>query len=198
MPTGASSQHYMDPDLCFILMPFAASFAKVFQVVQRVVEDYSCCKCLRADQIATPSQITGDIWDRIQSARFLIADVTGANPNVFYEVGFSHALHKNVILLVEEGNPVPFDIQGIRYIKYITANLGSLREELVPFVRQSYRQFRIGGKQILLLTRLLCEFRTLTGRRRVPSTNHFRSQFMRQISAPTPGKDTYPCHFPLA
>ena len=127
--------HCMDAELCFVIMPFATGFDNVFQVLQSVVEDYCGCKCLRADQIATPAQITGEIWERIQNSRFLIADVTGQNPNVFYEVGFAHALQKQVILLVERGDRVPFDIQGIRYLSYDPADLRTLRRQLPLYVK---------------------------------------------------------------
>src|SRR5947209_8243021 len=103
MPIERLVPHCMDSDLCFVMMPFASRFSNVFQVIQSVVEDYGSCRCVRADQIASPSQITRDVWEQIQRARFLIADLTGQNPNVFYEVGFSPAIHKNVILLVENG-----------------------------------------------------------------------------------------------
>ena len=117
-------------------MPFDARLNNVYRAVQSIVEDYSGCRCLRADQITRPSQITGDIWEQIQRARFLMADITDQNPNVFYEIGFSHALHKNVILLVEKGGKVPFDIQGIRYVSYTAADLASLREQLPLYIKE--------------------------------------------------------------
>jgi hypothetical protein len=54
----------------------------------------------------------------------------GSNPNVFYEVGASHALDKNVILLLQEGSKAPFDIQGIRYIHYSKSDLPDLTATL--------------------------------------------------------------------
>jgi hypothetical protein len=62
--------------------------------------------------------ITWDIWERINRARFLIADLTGQNPNVFYELGIAHALGKDVLLLTQDMAHVPFDLKGLRCILY--------------------------------------------------------------------------------
>ena len=67
---------------------------------------------------STPSLITRDIWEKINRARFLIADLTGQNPNVFYEVGLAHALGKDVVLLTQTMTDVPFDLKAMRCIVY--------------------------------------------------------------------------------
>jgi hypothetical protein len=100
------------------------------------VEDYAGCQCIRADQISRSTEITTDISDHIQRSRFLIADLTDSNPNVFYEVGFSLALEKDVILLLQEGFKAPFDIQGIRYIRYSKSTLPDLAASLNWRTRQ--------------------------------------------------------------
>lgn len=68
---------------------------------------------MRADHIAQPTLITDDILAHIRRARFLIAALTGQNASVFYDVGLSHALGKELILLLQKGCKAPFDIQGI-------------------------------------------------------------------------------------
>ncbi len=128
-------QHRVEEDLCFVIMPFDAGLATVHQIIKGVVEDYAGCKCVRADQISRSTQITDDIFDHIRRARFLVADLTGSNPNVFYEVGASHALDKNVILLLHEGSKAPFDIQGIRYIQYSESKLPDLAARLKEYVK---------------------------------------------------------------
>jgi hypothetical protein len=59
-----------------------------------------------------------DIWDAINAARAIIADCTGRNPNVFYEIGLAHAVGKPVVLITQKGEDVPFDLKAIRYIEY--------------------------------------------------------------------------------
>jgi len=75
-------------------------------------------QCERADDIHGTAQITWDIWERINRARFLIAELTDQNPNVFYELGLAHALSKDVIQVTQSMNFVPFDLKTIRCIVY--------------------------------------------------------------------------------
>ncbi|MCH8135750.1 MAG: hypothetical protein IIB77_07210 [Proteobacteria bacterium] len=72
----------------------------------------------RADQIFRSTPIIQDIWELINKSVILIADVTERNPNVFYEVGLSHALPKQLIIISQKKEDVPIDIQHIRWIKY--------------------------------------------------------------------------------
>jgi hypothetical protein len=72
----------------------------------------------RADDLFTPSTITNDIWNYTKKAKLLIADLTGKNPNVFYELGLAHALGKPVILISESLTDIPFDLRALRIIIY--------------------------------------------------------------------------------
>jgi hypothetical protein len=75
------------------------------------------------------------IYHQINSADLIIADMTGKNPNVFYEVGYAHALDKKVILLTKNGEDIPFDLKHYPFIIY--ENISGLKEELkkrIPFL----------------------------------------------------------------
>jgi hypothetical protein len=98
------------------------------------------CECVRADEITQSVRITDDVYEQIETARFLIADVTGMNPNVNYELGLSHALDKDVIVLRQDGSSIPFDISGIRY-------LPCALNELDELARKAWR--KSGRKGIL-------------------------------------------------
>lgn len=65
----------------------------------------------------------------------VIEDVTDKNPNVFYELGIAHTLGKNVIIITQNKNHTPFDIQHIRYIQYNDNEDGwnNLKEKLEKF-----------------------------------------------------------------
>jgi hypothetical protein len=129
-------QRAVHPELCFVLMPFAAEFENVFEIVRHAVE--ACgLTCTRADRLTTTGQITDDIWNSIMDARILVADLTGNNPNVFYETGVAHALDRPVILLTQQGSQVPFDLQGVRYISYDPRALRGLAEALPRIIRSS-------------------------------------------------------------
>lgn len=99
-------------------MPFAPNARPIYEDHIKAVVTQLGLSSQRADEIASTGLITRDIWDRINTARFLIADMTGRNPNVFYEVGLAHALGKDVILLTQSMKDIPFDLQSLRFIIY--------------------------------------------------------------------------------
>jgi len=53
-----------------------------------------------------------------KSAKLILADLSGKNPNVFYELGLAHALAKPAILITESMDDVPFDLQALRVLEY--------------------------------------------------------------------------------
>ena len=134
-PIFPSEAAAVDPDLCFVLMPFDPQFSLIYDQIRGVIEDYARLKCLRADDLHTPSRITDDIWNAIRRARFSVADLTGSNPNVFYEVGMCHAINRPVVLMLQDGDKAPFDISHIRYLKYSVDKLPDLRSQLIKHVR---------------------------------------------------------------
>lgn len=110
----------IDPNLSFVLMPFQPDMNEIYQDVVKplVTEDPIKMKCLRADEIFSANEIMQDIWEKVLSARVIIADLTYRNPNVLYELGISHALGKRAILLTQDLQDVPFDLRYIRCIVY--------------------------------------------------------------------------------
>jgi hypothetical protein len=114
-----------DPNLCFVLMPFNEEIDQVYEDHIKPVVESSGIICQRADNVYSTGLITSDIWEKIVRARFIIADLTGKNPNVFYEVGLAHALGKEVVLLTQSMDHVPFDLKALRCIVYAFTPRGS-------------------------------------------------------------------------
>lgn len=74
---------------------------------------------LRADEELNPGSISNDIFTKLMHSKYVIADITYPNPNVFYELGIRHAIKPRTILIRENVNfDVPFDISHLRYIEY--------------------------------------------------------------------------------
>ena len=72
----------------------------------------------RSDDIFRPSAIINDVWKYTNNAEVLLADLTGKNPNVLYELGLAHAIKKPVVIISESMEYVPFDLRPLRIIIY--------------------------------------------------------------------------------
>lgn len=96
----------------------------------------------RADEVQAPGSITSRIVQAIVDADVCIADLTGRNPNVMYEVAIAHAADKPVILLQQEAGGPPFDFASERVIHYGTrADLANTaRRQLVEFLRNAHQE----------------------------------------------------------
>ena len=73
---------------------------------------------MRADDIYDNRPIIEDIWRYTNEAGILIAELTGRNPNVFYETGIAHSVGKEVILITQSMDDVPFDLKHLRCTVY--------------------------------------------------------------------------------
>lgn len=104
--------------IVFVVMQFSDQFNDLFEnVISPICQEYGY-HVVRADNIYKNGLIIEDITKSIIESKLIIADITPQNPNVYYEVGYSHALNKNTILLAEEGVILPFDIAPYRVIFY--------------------------------------------------------------------------------
>ena len=102
----------------FVAMPFTEPFDTLYQHVIRPEAQQQNFDVLRIDELAKPGLIFEDIKREIAEAKVVIAEVTASNPNVYYELGYAHALNKPTILLAQKGKDLPFDISGHRVIFY--------------------------------------------------------------------------------
>ena len=106
------------PAELFVMMPFEDRLRPVYEDHIRAVAARLQVKATRADDFFAASAIVSDVWNAIADAQVLIADCTGRNANVFYELGIAHALGKPVILITQSNEDIPFDIQHIRVVNY--------------------------------------------------------------------------------
>lgn len=105
------------PDI-FVLMPFDATLRPVYDDHIKRVAGQLTMSVGRADDFFTTHAVMDDIWAAVYSAKIVIGDCTGRNPNVFYEIGMAHTIGKPVILITQNEADVPFDLQSLRYIRY--------------------------------------------------------------------------------
>ena len=120
----------------FVLMPFSSDMEPVYVNHIRAVTASYGLHVARADDFFTTGSIMVDIWSAINRAAFIIADCTGRNPNVFYEIGLAHARGKDTILITQSLDDVPFDLRHLRVIAYDLTPRGkwTLEESLSKMV----------------------------------------------------------------
>lgn len=103
---------------CFVVMPFNTLFQTEYdKIIQPALQELNV-RCIRGDEIYSKQRIVDDIWNSIRSCRFVLAELTGKNPNVLYEIGLAHAIGKPVIILTRNAEDVPFDLKALRYLFY--------------------------------------------------------------------------------
>lgn len=103
---------------CFVVMPFSSLFQIEYEkIIQPALLELNI-QCVRGDEIYTKQRIVDDIWNSIKKCRFVLAELTGKNPNVLYEIGLAHAIGKPVIIITRNGDDVPFDLKALRYLYY--------------------------------------------------------------------------------
>ena len=72
----------------------------------------------RGDESDNPGAITPQIIESILEADLVVADLSGSNPNVFYELAVAHGYRKPTVHLLKEGDTPPFDVKDMRLIPY--------------------------------------------------------------------------------
>jgi len=102
----------------FVAMQFSEPYNEVYKDAIRPLVEEIGYDVVRVDEISQPGIILNDIWSHLTEASVVIAEVTEANPNVYYEIGVAHALNKPTVLLAQKGTKLPFDIGPHRCIFY--------------------------------------------------------------------------------
>lgn len=103
--------------LVSVMMPFDEPFKPVYETLKTVSSGFSF-DCLRADDIWENDSIIQDVVSLIERSMIVVADCSGRNPNVFYEIGIAHTLGKSVVLITQSDRDVPFDLRHLRYATY--------------------------------------------------------------------------------
>jgi hypothetical protein len=99
-------------------MPFDEALRPVYEDHLKAVAERLELSIKRADDFFTSQEIISEIWTALLRAAVVIADCTGRNPNVFYELGLAHAIGKPTILITQNNDDVPFDLRHRRFIRY--------------------------------------------------------------------------------
>lgn len=127
----------------FVVMQYTEPYTFLYSDVIEPVAKEMKLRPYRAADVAGPGVILQDIIQGIAEAKVVIAEITPPNPNVFYELGYAHALGKPTILLADRRvEKLPFDVSGYRCIFYSDSIHGrkdvedNLRKHLGALMRE--------------------------------------------------------------
>ena len=144
-PVFAGRDFLVDNTLVFMLSPFEDVYNTIYaDHIKPAIERIDGLRCLRADDIYGNRSIMEDIWRHINESIILISELTGRNPNVFYETGIAHTIGKEVVLITQSMDDVPFDLRHLRCIVYDYTPRGVLNLEgnLTSTVMQILKRHR--------------------------------------------------------
>jgi hypothetical protein len=129
--------------VCFVIAPIGKEGTDIRvradQVLKHILNP-AANECgydtIRADQISEPGLITSQVIQHVVDDPLVIADLTGWNPNVFYELSLRHALKKPVVQIIQSNETIPFDVAASRTIHVDHHDLDSAAKAKDEIVRQ--------------------------------------------------------------
>lgn len=114
----------------FVLMPFSENFDDIYRLGIQAAAVESGILAERVDEQVYSETMLERIYRQIDIADFIIADLTGKNPNVFYEIGYAHAKQKRCTLLTQRADDIPFDLKHHRHLVY-GSKISALKSMLI-------------------------------------------------------------------
>jgi nucleoside 2-deoxyribosyltransferase len=136
----------------FVLMPFDPAFDDIYRLGVKETAEKLGIRAERVDeQIFHKENILERIYGQIDAADLIIADLTGRNPNVFYETGYAHAKGKVCLLLTSKADDIPFDLKHHRHLIY-GDSIQNLRQALLKDL--DWLKSEIADRQSVLTARL--------------------------------------------
>jgi len=142
----------VDYPQAFVVMPFRTRWSKdVYEKGIKPGIEAAGFECVRGDAVVRVGDLSGNLWNAILEAGVVVADVTAPNPNVFYELGLTHALGKDTFIIRQKGKRLPADIGGAHYHEYTAQDPDRLAAWLSSELRKwaGEREIRADGVKAL-------------------------------------------------
>ncbi len=118
----------------FVLMPFDTGFTDIYKFgIKQTAEDFDVV-AERVDEQHFSETILERVYRQIENSDFIIAEMTGKNPNVFYEVGYAHAKGKLCALITQDAADIPFDLKHHTHVVY-DGSIADLKQKLGPKIQ---------------------------------------------------------------
>ncbi len=123
-------------DTCVVLIPSSNDFTNQWKLAIKPAIEAVNIKPFKADETPTADDIVKNVTQSIFEARLVLADVSGSNPNVTYELGLAQAIGKQTIIVCQDVDEVPRDIQGHGLIVYDPNDIETLRKDLENSIKE--------------------------------------------------------------
>jgi len=141
------------PKTCFVIAPIGDEKSstrdrsdKVLRhLIAPVLAGHGYEAPVRADHIASPGMITSQVIQHLVDDDMVIADLSAANPNVYYELAVRHMVRRPLVQIIEKGEPIPFDVAGSRTIVFDHHDLDSVESARTHLSRQLQAAERDAG-----------------------------------------------------
>jgi hypothetical protein len=132
-----------NPKTCFVIAPIGKDGSEVrhrsdqlLKYLFRPAAEECGYLAVRADEISEPGLITSQVIQHVVDDHLVIADLTGWNPNVFYELALRHVLRKPIVQIIAAGEAMPFDVAASRTIMVNHQDLDSVAKAKDEMIRQ--------------------------------------------------------------
>jgi hypothetical protein len=142
------------PKKCFVIAPIGEDNSEIREhsdtvlecLINPVLEPLGFAKAQRSDHLGEPGIITRQVVERIAKDDLVIADLSGHNPNVFYELAIRHASGLPFIQMIRKGEKIPFDVGQQRTISFDAKNLRDAERVKTELKKQVEACFKDGFK----------------------------------------------------
>jgi hypothetical protein len=131
----------------FVLLPFDDTFSDIYKFGIKGAAEDAGAYAERIDEQIFTEGILDRIFTQISKADVVVADMTGRNPNVFYEVGYAHALGKVTLLLTQAVADIPFDLKHRPHIVY-GGKIELVRKELADRLRWAIESSKLASSSL--------------------------------------------------
>jgi hypothetical protein len=112
-----NSDLQIDKKFVFILTPYNPRFESVYETIKKTCINVGL-QCARGDEEYFKSDFLTHILKQIAKANFIVANIDGRSPNVYYELGIAHAIDKKTILITRSLQELPADLKSKRIVLY--------------------------------------------------------------------------------
>ena len=113
-----------DHEYCFIIASRTGAARKLSEAVLRPAVEGAGFFAISADDVKLGEQLASAIWSAIKKADLILANISGSNPNVLYELGIAQGMGKRTIIVTDDYSNVPSDLSHMHIIRFQNSSEG--------------------------------------------------------------------------